>query len=168
MKALVVLAMVALPFPAHARGIYFQIKGDSQIAESTRITRCPPELEARESKNGAALATCRSVSKGHLLGVTEGRRVRLKFFAADGTVAWQRVIDGSVAFATEMMLVLDAPGGYRVLWLAERDGRTLREARFVKLTKAPKDDFRCGDLIDQWLRSNEKWPRLAQVCTVLD
>lgn len=168
MKVLLVLVMVTLSFTADARGIYFGIKGDSQLAESTRITRCPPELEARETKNGAALATCRPVNKGHLLGVTEGRRVRLKLVAADGTVTWQRVIDGSVAFATGMMLVLDAPGGYRVLWLAESDGRTLREARFVKLTKAPTDDFRCGDLVDQWLRSTEKSPRLAQVCTVLD
>ncbi|MDQ3335487.1 MAG: hypothetical protein M4D80_10005 [Myxococcota bacterium] len=172
MKALLVLAMVLLsPLPGHARGIYFQIKGDPRIAETTRIvSRCMPALEARETKNGQKLVTCRPANGGHLVGLMDGRGVRLRFFTSTGTLAWQRVIDGIIAFADEMMLVFESPGGYRVVWLAEKDGRTTRDVRFRKLSKrdTPQDDFRCGDLVDQWLRSNEKPARLAQVCTVLD
>jgi hypothetical protein len=172
MKALLVLATVLLSsLPAHARGIYFQIKGEPHSAETTRIvSRCLPALEARETKHGQKLATCRPAGGGHLLGLTEGSGVRLKFFTATGSLAWERVIDGTIAFADQMMLVLDAPAGYRVIWLAEKAGRTVREVLFTKLAKrdTPKDDFRCGDIVDQWLRSNEKPARLAQVCTVLD
>ena len=172
MKALFVFAVVLLrPVLTEARGIYFQIKGDAHGAETTRIvSRCTPELEALETKNGQKLATCRPANGGHLLGLTEGHGVRLKFFTSTGTLGWERVIDGTIAFADQLMLVFDAPTGYRVIWLADKDGRTVRDVPFTKLSKrdAPKDDFRCGDIVDQWLRSNEKPVRLAQVCTVLD
>ena len=164
---LVAAVVMLWALDADARGIFFNVYGDHPVvAETTKITRCPREIEEDKSKHGA-LVTCRPVKDRYLAGRQSGKGVDLELVTKSGDVAWRRHLDGTVAFATDTLLVFQAGTGYRAVWLAEADGKTVAEVVFASVPdeKLPSP---CGDRILGVYRTNESTSRLAAVCLVLD
>jgi len=167
---LAVGAIVALTATADARGINFNIYGTGSdpriVAETARITRCPRDIEEDTSKHGK-LVTCRQVSNNYLAGRQSGSGVDLEMLTAERKVVWSRHVYGTVAFATDNLLVFEAGKGYRAIWLAEADGKTVADVTFAPIAAEKLPDW-CGDQIDGYYKSKEKTPRLAAVCLILD
>jgi hypothetical protein len=167
MRLAITIIILLLAREAGARGINFEIfGGDRVIAETARVLRCPPEvIDARGGRD--KVATCRPVGTGWLVGVTRGTGVDVALVRKDGTVAWRRAIDGTVAFADGLLLVQPVGTAYRAVWLSEADGGTVRQTTFSPVP-AEKLPHWCGDRIEGTYRSSEPTPRLAAVCFILD
>ena len=171
--AIVVFVALALAAatPAAARGIDFHIfDKDEVIAETARILRCPDDVEPAARK-ADTLASCRAVRDGWLAGIVDGSSLRVELVTAARKVAWRRSLPGKVAFADGLLLVLQTSTGYRAVWLAESDGRIVRELAFAEVTAAERGKLTvppCGDEVDAVLRSPEPHALLAAVCVVLD
>ena len=80
---------------------------------------------------------------------------------------WQRELAGTVAFATDTLLVFEAGKDYRAVWLSDADGHTTATVAFARVADEKLSEW-CGDRVEGVYHSNEATPRVAAVCLVLD
>jgi hypothetical protein len=155
---------------ADARGIDFHIYGKrAATAETARVLRCDPQLQAKLAKSGAVVS-CREVKGvGTVAGIVRAGELTLALVDEQGKTAWRRPLGKvTVAFATDLLVVVEAGKGYRAVWFAAKDGRIVDDVTFAPTATPHTPPDWCGDRIVGTYRSTDKASQLAAVCLVLD